>query len=149
MRWLLPASLVLTTAACAPLADAPLVGEDGDPRFNLYFDNQEQVDLDLRVLDPDGEEISWENPSSESGGVLDVDCKCSSCPDDPSENVAWAEGGPSGTYTVWVEYYTACQHHDGAGASFLVRTARSGELGDSWSGTLYEGESERWSFELP
>lgn len=150
MRRLLATLFVLLLAGCDPLADAPLVGADGDPRFNLYFDNEEQVDLDLHVLDPEGEEISWENGSSESGGALDIDCKCSSCSEGPSENIAWTEtGAPSGTYTAWVAYYGACENYEGAGASFLLRTARAGEVSDSYRGTLYEGESERWEFVLP
>ena len=150
MRRLLEVLVVLSVAGCDPLADAPMVGEDGDPRFNLYFDNQLQADLDLHVIDPDGEEISWENSSSESGGSLDIDCKCSTCPDGPSENIAWTGGeAPSGTYSVWVAHYGACENYDGAGANFLVRTARAGEVKDSYRGTLYEGESERWDFVVP
>ncbi len=152
MRRLITVLFAVLVAGCDPLADAPMVGEDGDPRFNLYFNNELQVDLDLHVVDPDGEEIYWKNQSAESGGVLETDCKCSTCSNGPSEDIAWTDPeavAPSGTYTLWVAYYGACENYDGAGADFLVRTARDGEVIDSFSGELWEGESERWEFVVP
>ena len=61
-------------------------------------------DLDLHVIDPSGTEIYFSNPSSPTGGVLDVD-------DIPSsgdtgthiENIFWPTGGaPRGSYSAYV-----------------------------------------------
>jgi hypothetical protein len=149
MERLLPLLIAALVVGCAPLADPPSIDAEGDPRFQLFYDNEVQVDLDVHVVDPDGEEISWENGSSASGGVLERDCKCSSCPDGPVEDVVWTEAAPSGTYTAWVAFYAVCEPYNDAGANFLLRVARAGEVVESWTGALYEGESERWTVDLP
>ncbi len=141
MRWLM---LVLLLAGCDPFADAELTGTAGSPRFHLVFDNETQVDLDLHVLDPDGDELYWKETTSPSGGVLETDCKCSRCGAGPNENTFW-EGGPAGTYTVFVRYYAACQGYNGAAASFLLRAVDGDEELGRWSGRLEEeSDSERW-----
>ncbi|MCA9571220.1 MAG: hypothetical protein KC656_25445, partial [Myxococcales bacterium] len=66
-----------------------LVGGDGVLRFNLQFDNEALVDLDLHVLTPADEEIWYAEPVDSSGGSLDVDCYCGSCEQGGNENVFW------------------------------------------------------------
>lgn len=78
-------------------------GADGSPRFNLTWSGS--ADLDLYVTDPAGDTISYINTASASGGMLDVDCT-GNCPGGNSENITWASGGPSGTYTFYVNYYS-------------------------------------------
>jgi hypothetical protein len=78
-------------------------GADGSPRFNLTWSGS--ADLDLYVTDPTGETVSYTNTSSASGGLLDVDCT-GSCPGGNSENITWESGGPSGTYTFYVNYFS-------------------------------------------
>lgn len=80
-----------------------IAGADGSPRFNLTWSGS--ADLDLYVTDPAGETVSYLNNSSASGGLLDVDCT-GSCPGGNSENITWEGGGPSGTYTFYVNYYS-------------------------------------------
>ncbi len=99
-----------------------LAGQAGNPRFNLTFDNQRNADLDLYVEDPQGSVIYYGRTYSPSGGRLDVDCECSSCPQGPSENIFWPldNSAPKGTYTFWVEYYEACSSTAGAESNFQV-----------------------------
>ncbi len=88
-----------------------LVGNPGNPRFNLQFTNEVNVDLDLYVKDPNGEIIYYGNKRArKSPGQLDVDCLCSSCPQGPNENIFWPLTGqsPQGKYEFWVNYYRAC-----------------------------------------
>lgn len=80
-----------------------LAGEDGSPRFNLKWNGS--ADLDLYVTDPNGETISFMNPTSSSGGTLDIDCT-GNCPGGNSENITWVSGGPAGTYTFYVNYFS-------------------------------------------
>lgn len=59
------------------------------------------TDQDLHVIDPTGTEISWENPTSRSGGQLDRDDIDGYGP----ENIYWSENAPDGTYSVSVVDY--------------------------------------------
>lgn len=75
----------------------------GDVAFRLLWDGQS--DLDLYVVDPTGDCIFFGDPSSATGGILDVDCNATPerlCAH-PIENVFWPPGtAPAGTYTYWV-----------------------------------------------
>jgi len=72
----------------------------GDVQITLTWDNE--ADLDLHVIDPLGEEIYYANPTSTSGGELDVDDTDGFGP----ENVYWAQGtAPSGVYEVYVHHF--------------------------------------------
>ena len=124
------------TIHCPTATGSCLVGNDGNPRFNLKFTNESQVDLDLYVKDPSGEIISYSNPSSVSGGSLDVDCKCSSCSMGPNENIAWpTSNGPSGQYEYWVNYYANCSS-PGASSSFILTVSNNGSIVATQTGSL-------------
>ncbi|MFT4524930.1 MAG: hypothetical protein ACI85F_001082 [Bacteroidia bacterium] len=117
-----------------------LSGADGSPRFNLRWDAN--VDLDLYVQSPSGEIISYNDYTSSDGGELDIDCTCS-C---GSENVFWADGGPAGAYTYWVDYYGEC---DGSAvpASFTIVVRNNGRVVDQVSGTVNEnGQSTDFTY---
>ena len=73
----------------------------GDVYVTLRWENTS--DLDLYVKDPNGELIYYNHKTSASGGKLDVDDRDGYGP----ENIYWATGtAPSGTYTVYVEYWS-------------------------------------------
>lgn len=99
-------------SACAPeYTVLDLVGGDGQLRFNLVFTNEEQVDLDLHVVTPGGDEIYYSAVQDSTGGELDVDCYCGSCESGPNENIYWPYEGvtaPTGSYEVFVEYFGPC-----------------------------------------
>lgn len=86
----------------------PVLGT-GDVQFTLRWSST--ADLDLAVLDPMGEEISYGHPVSASGGTLDVDsnASCENAVANPVENVFWPTGqSPLGVYQVRVYYYEEC-----------------------------------------
>lgn len=123
-----------------------LVGQDGNPRFNLQFTNSENVDLDLYVKTPGGRTIFYGNRSADNG-TLDVDCLCSSCPQGPNENIYWENGtAPSGTYEYWVEYFDSCMS-SGATSNFTIRVIRNGQVLETKTGSLSSGTSRVWSFQ--
>lgn len=125
-----------------------LVGAPGNPRFNLVFDNEDNVDLDLYVTDPNGDTIYFANSRSASGGELDVDCQCGICPNGPNENIFWQSGSaPSGTYTYWVDYFGSCSGSS-ASSSFTLRVLRNGEIVETRTGSLSSGESQQWQFNM-
>ncbi|MFL9843763.1 hypothetical protein [Flavobacterium rhizosphaerae] len=128
--------------------DLDLVGQEGNPRFNLQFTNHENVDLDLYVQTPNGVILYYAN-SYGDGGELDVDCMCSDCPQGANENIFWKDGtAPSGTYTYWVEYYEDCSEKNNS-ADFTVRVVKNGEVLATKSGSLNNGESSHWTHEQP
>jgi uncharacterized protein YfaP (DUF2135 family) len=114
-----------------------LVGQPGNPRFNLVFTNEANVDLDLHVEDPSGDEIYYYNPVSTSKGVLDVDCLCGDCPTGPNENIFWETGkAPKGTYKVWVEYYDDCGNSASRSSDFTLRVVQNEKIIATYTGTL-------------
>ena len=97
-----------TTSTPTPPAREPVLGT-GDVQITLRWDVP--VDLDLHVVDPAGQEISYTNRTSSSGGNLDVDANsgCEGMVSNPVENVFWPYGGaPSGQYQVNVVYFMNC-----------------------------------------
>lgn len=80
----------------------------GDVQITLRWDGP--ADLDLAVTSPLGDTVFHANPSSETGGYLDVDANpgCQDTMAAPVENVVWPEGAPDGTYLVEVILYDLC-----------------------------------------
>jgi hypothetical protein len=81
----------------------------GDVQVTLLW--TAAADLDLRVEDPTGASVGWQNPTSGTGGRLDRDANrgCGSIVPEPVENVFWPEGeAPRGDYTVTVTMWSAC-----------------------------------------
>jgi len=123
-----------------------LVGQDGNPRFNLQFTNAENVDLDLYVQTPSGAIIYYANKSADEG-TLDIDCLCSACPQGPNENIFWENGtAPSGTYTYWVKYYSSCTGGSPS-SDFTLRIIRNGSVLETKTGTLTTGITTKWTFQ--
>ncbi len=125
-------------------APTTLVGQDGNPRFNLVFTNEAIVDLDLYVKAPNGTIVYYANPSG-AGGTLDVDCLCNSCPQGPNENIFWQTGqAPAGQYEYWVKYFGSCGGTTNQSSNFTIRTIRNGVVLETKTGTLSSGESQRF-----
>lgn len=140
---LVPIALI----ACEPEPEPTipgLVGQPGDPRFNLQFTNSSDVDLDLYVQIPNGQIIYWGN-SFASNGSLDVDCLCGLCPNGGNENIFWDPGtAPSGTYKYWVEYFESCSG-SAASSSFTLRVIKNNQIVDTQTGSLSQGKSQVWT----
>ena len=79
--------------------------KSGAVQVSLIWDNYN--DLDLYCIDPLGEEISYNNKFSQSGGELDVDMNVNYGESlEPVENIYWSEGKvPTGEYRVYVKHF--------------------------------------------
>lgn len=100
--WL--ALLDVLLASCASVSNAPVrKAGTGDIAFRLHWNTAD--DIDLHVVDPEGNHLGWSTRRSPSNGQLDIDCNGSpleTC-EKPVENVFWPSGAaPEGAYIVWV-----------------------------------------------
>ena len=81
--------------------------KSGQVQVSLIWDNKN--DLDLSVVCPSGERISFDNKLSACGGQLDVDMNELPTSEQPVENIFWAAGkAPTGEYKVLIEHF---EHH--------------------------------------
>ena len=78
--------------------------KSGQIQVSLIWDNKN--DLDLSVVCPSGERISFDNKLSSCGGQLDIDMNESPTSEQPVENIFWAAGAaPKGEYKVIIEHF--------------------------------------------
>ncbi|WNM17954.1 hypothetical protein [Flavobacterium capsici] len=127
-----------------PECDGELVGNSGNPRFNLQYTGN--VDLDLYVVTPNGTTISYLN-STGQGGELDVDCTCGgSC---SGENIFWTNG-PSGQYQFYVKYYGGCGSSSPS-SNFTIKVLNGNNVVQTKTGTLSAAgqQSTVWTYTHP
>ncbi len=81
----------------------------GDVQVTLRWDTLD--DLDLAVLDPEGDQVSFRNRLVASGGMLDVDANAGSGDTSmPVENIFWPRNGaPVGSYVASVNLFSQRQ----------------------------------------
>ena len=80
--------------------------------YVAYYDDSPTAledDLDLSVVCPSGERISFDNKISNCGGRLDIDMNETGNSEEPVENVFWEKDAPKGRYRVFVEHF---EKHD-------------------------------------
>ncbi len=105
----------------------------GDVQVNINWDTAN--DVDLHVVDPTGFEIFYGQPSSPTGGRLDLDSNAACYIDGVNnENIYWPEGGaPAGEYTVRADLWASC---DGQGIRWRVTVVTGGEDVTTHDGTF-------------
>jgi len=78
--------------------------QSGDVRVSLIWNNRN--DLDLHVVNPQGQEIYYARKTDSYGGMLDVDMNVRGETTKPVENIFWMPGrAPQGRYQVFVRNY--------------------------------------------
>ena len=92
-------------------------------------------DVDLRVIDPSGEEVYFGNPIAASGGRLDLDSNAACSIDNVNnENIVWPVGGaPRGEYRVVVDYWSDCGV---ARSDYVVTVQAEGQEPQIFSGSF-------------
>jgi hypothetical protein len=96
-------------------------------------------DVDLHLVQPNGEEIYYGDDVSTSGGTLDLDSNAGCSIDGKQqENITWPTGSPPrGTYTVRVDYWDSCAV---TGSTNYVVTVRvQGQAVKTYTGTFTGG----------
>ena len=75
--------------------------------------------------------IYYSNPSSASGGQLDIDCICCAHGND---NIFWHSGtAPSGQYEYWVHFFGGCNDNS---SNFTITITKNGIVEATNSGSL-------------
>jgi hypothetical protein len=135
-RFLLYYAVVDASGTQGPLAtqdvEAVSVGT-GDVQVSVSWDVDS--DVDLLVVDPDGEVVYWDNETSDSGGELDLDSNAACRTDSVrNENITWAKDtAPAGEYTVRVHLWSSCGHEP---SKYVVTINVAGQPTKTHSGTL-------------
>ncbi len=113
----------------------------GDVQLTLSWTSD--ADLDLAVIEPDGNEIYFSSSTSDSGGQLDVDANVGCDNNGSLENIFWPPNeAPSGSYTVKVTGYEV----DGCGSGeFTLDITVAGEERTE-TGTV--GQDQEVTFDL-
>jgi hypothetical protein len=96
-------------------------------------------DVDLHVVDPNGDEVYYAQTSVTSGGTLDLDSNPNCNIDGTNnENVTWSEA-PPGEYTVLVDYYNACEVEQ---TNYVVTVQLPGQQPQVFNG-VFTGDGDR------
>lgn len=106
----------------------------GDVELTLNWENTN--DLDLICVDPNGEEISFRNKKSSSGGILDVDMNVEEPRTSrPVEHIYWPHNSaPKGTYHVYLYYY---ENYDEEKSTSYVVKVKYSESSKKYEGTIH------------
>ncbi len=84
----------------------PLSVGTGEVQVSVTWDDSS--DVDLHVVDPNGDEIYFGDAQSPSGGKLDLDSNAACGIDGKNqENITWSSA-PRGEYIVRVDYWSSC-----------------------------------------
>jgi uncharacterized protein YfaP (DUF2135 family) len=112
----------------------------GDIQISVAW--SDTSDVDLHVIDPNGEEISFSHRTSASGGTLDLDGNAACARNTvqgvntfvSNENVVWATGSaPAGEYRVILDYWSPCGN---ASTDYVVTVQRTGSNPQIFTGTF-------------
>lgn len=113
------------------------VPSHGDVEITMHWENEN--DMDLHCIEPSGEEISYQNRHSRTGGQLEIDMNAEVSRNHPFEHIYWPSGrAPVGTYTVKVEHFSRkCSQNN---TPFTV-TVKYGDKTETYPGSLSEDEN--------
>ena len=106
----------------------------GELQINLTWNSD--ADLDLHVFEPNGNEIFYGNPTSPSGGELDLDANVG-CGSVGVENIFWNQVPPVGTYRVAVNNFSACTQ---TSSEYVVTVTLPGQDPQIFSGAITEAD---------
>jgi hypothetical protein len=98
-------------------------------------------DVDLHLVEPNGEEIYYGHKTSASGGVLDLDSNAGCNIDGVNnENITWTDPSvpPDGEYIVRVDYWSACEEQS---ASYTVTVNNCGQR-QTFNGSFAPGDAD-------
>ncbi len=113
--------------------------QTGQVQVSLIWDNKN--DLDLSIVCPSGERISFDNKRSRCGGMLDVDMNEAPTSEQPVENIFWPPNStPAGEYRVYVEHFEQHAEEDLTNYRILVN---DGKKSKEFKGEITNDEPPR------
>jgi hypothetical protein len=129
-----------TSATIGPYEEQPAdIIEVGTGEIQVSVSWDADSDVDLHVIDPDGDEVFYGQTTTESGGTLDLDSNPGCSLDGVNnENITWASA-PRGTYTVRLDYFQSCDVEE---TSYVVTVQREGEAAETFEGE-FTGDGDR------
>jgi hypothetical protein len=135
---ILDVALLDATGAPGPASTieiALIASGTGDVKVTLSFERLH--DLDLHVVEPNGDEIYYQQPTTESGGRIDLDSGAHCQPSAANgENIYWPSGGaPEGEYRISVQNYEQCTPGD---IHFTVTVEHDGVV-ETFDGVFPDG----------
>ncbi len=94
-------------------------------------------DLDLLVIEPNGEPIFHKKRSSTSGGHLDIDkhASCRVLTPKPIENISWNTPPPAGAYVIQITRFSDCGNGS-AQVPFTVVVSQKNQPDQTFQGVL-------------
>lgn len=106
-------------------------------------------DLNLFVIDPSGQPVSWSAPESLSGGRLQIDANtgCETLSAEPVEHIRWSQIAP-GDYQIWVWAQNGCGAGEAVVTPFSLAIAANGTPIRELDGTLEIGQRYQTSLRL-
>ena len=120
----------------------------GDVQVTLLWSGDS--DMDLHVVEPNGEETYFSSKESSTGGSLDHDeiPSCGSGTGSHVENIFWpVDLAPPGEYIDYVDFYNACA--EGVSQSVQLTVRVNGQVVISEAITLVEdGQSDAYRFNV-
>jgi hypothetical protein len=140
-----PATTTTTLTSSVSLPPGVELGT-GDIQITLAWETL--ADLDLAVLDPLDEVVSFGTPLSSSGGELDHDANypCDTASTPAVENIFWPAGmAPPGTYLASFGFGSDCSLAP-TGYEFIVQVG--GEIIERRTGTITSDEWVEFSFDF-
>ena len=117
----------------------------GDVQVTLGWDTV--ADVDLHVIDPNGDEVYWANRMVPSGGELDLDSNAGCSEGVSNENITWPEGlAPRGTYIVRVDrlHRARQQRRERRGVFWHLRRKRRWRRSWEW-GRYHDVRTDHWT----
>ena len=115
----------------------------GQLQISLSFDTSK--DVDLHVIEPNGEHIYFGNSLSENGGELDLDSNAGCSLDNVNnENITYGEESfvEAGTYTVYVDLWENCDPE--TATNYVVSAYYGGALLKTITGTFPIGAESNY-----
>lgn len=120
------------------LAQAALRSGYGNLKITLSWNFY--ADIDLEVMEPDGNVIYWKKMKSSSGGYLDVDNRAGGY--GAKENVFWKEP-VNGRYHVYLNYYGASTYNNAKRAGYCMVLVMYHGVGKEYRLTMEDGDFKK------